>query len=182
MPEKEPVVYDAAVEGLYLRGLRERLTPALKNKLRGVGLELEPKVRPSYPRSIWVEGIKLLSNDLYPGLPPTDAQRKLGELAINGIQHTLMGKPIIAMARMLGPRRAMFRLTQAFGSLNNFMKADVTELGPTHFHVAINDCYGMPSYLEGGLNAVLHLCHKGQFKVVPVEANPPGALFDVTWS
>src|SRR4051794_35175704 len=64
--EKEPIVFDAAVEGLYIRGLREQLTPALKQKLKVVGIELEPKIKPAYPRSAWVKGIEVLSTELYP--------------------------------------------------------------------------------------------------------------------
>lgn len=86
------------------------------------------------------------------------------------------------MARMLGPRRAMYRLTQSFRALNTFMVADVNELSPTHFQVGINDVCGLPTCVEGALVAVMRLSHSTPgFTVKPLPTEPPGGLHDIEW-
>lgn len=178
----DPVVLDAAFEGLYVRGLGPRVTPMLKEKMRTVGIDLD-QMKPRYPREIWVRGLDVAARELYPRLPLAEAYRQLGDVAVSGIGNTLIGKAIVSMAKMLGPRRAMYRLNQAFGSLNNFMTVAVTEHGPTHFTLVINDAYDRPTYIMGALCAAMTMSGAKEIvmKPVPGAMPPPGVTLDVTF-
>jgi len=106
----EPVVYDAAVEGVFLRGLVGQVTPALSAKLRELGLDLDQKLRPTYPREAWSRMLEVTVAELFPSVSRQEGFRRLGELAVNGIGNTMIGKVLVQMARLMGPRRSMLRL------------------------------------------------------------------------
>lgn len=179
----EPVVFDSAIEGLFVRGLAGKVTPQLKQKLRAEGLDLDQKLKAQYPREVWIRVMDVTARELYPGVPAEEAYRRMGDIAVAGIGNTLIGKAIVSMARMLGPKRAMYRLNQAFGSLNNFMKLEVKELTPSHFELFVNDCYGRPTYIEGALGAAVRISHNKPFQVRLLEQAPNGAVkIEIRWT
>ena len=60
-------MYRHAIEGLFFRSLGERLTPALKAKLREVGLELDQPIPRNTPRTVFAEALRVTAAHLYPG-------------------------------------------------------------------------------------------------------------------
>src|SRR3954466_2172101 len=151
----EPVVYDAAVEGVFLRGLVGRITPALSAKLRELGLDLDQKLRPTYPREAWSRMLEVTVAELFPAVSRQEGFRRLGALAVNGIGNTMIGKVLVQMARLMGPRRSMLRLPQSFTAMNNFMKMELHEVEPNHFQVHVHETYGHPAYVQGALQAAM---------------------------
>src|SRR5262245_66316669 len=91
-PPAEPVVYDSAVEGVFLRGLVGQITPSLSTKLRQLGLDLHQKLKPTYPRDLWAQWLEVTVSELFPGASREEGFRRLGELAVNGIGFTMIGK------------------------------------------------------------------------------------------
>src|SRR5690349_24616631 len=125
LPLREPVVFDSAVEGVFLRGLVGQVTPSLSAKLRAIGLDLNQKLRPTYPREAWTRMLEVAVAEVFPDVSPEEGFRRLGALAVNGIGHTMMGKVLVQMARLMGPRRSMLRLPQVFSAVNNFMTMEL---------------------------------------------------------
>lgn len=176
-----PVVYDSAVEGIFLRGLGDRITPSLKAKLRQLGLDLDQRLRPAYPRDLWVKALALAVAEVFPGMTKEEGYYRLGELAIYGIGNTMLGRTIVSMAKLLGPRRALLRLPQGFTSVNNFMKMELEERAPNYFRVYLNETYGNPAYVRGALMAAMNIAGAKDPQAVIVEAKGDGVSVDVRW-
>lgn len=178
----EPVVYDTAVESMFLRALQGRVTPALKERLRAVGLDLDQKLRPTYPRELWLRVLEITTSELYPTLPVTERYSKLGAATIEAFANTTLGKAIVSIARLMGPRRGLTRLPQAFEAMNNFMVAKLTELAPNRFQLWLNETYGQPSYVLGALGAAMRINHPKGLDVRIVKTEGNAITFEISWA
>jgi len=176
-----PVVYDGAVEGVFLRGLVGRITPSLSAKLRALGLDLDQKLQPTYSRELWTQVLEVTVAELYPELTREEGFRRLGEQAVNGIGYTMIGKVLVQMARLMGPRRSLLRLPQVFTSMNNFMKMELQEVEPCHFRVHVNETYGHPAYVQGAMRAAMSLASAKDLQVNILESETQGISLEVRW-
>jgi uncharacterized protein (TIGR02265 family) len=57
---------------------------------------------------------------------------------MEGFQDTLMGRAMIKLVTVLGPKRMLLTATRNFRTANNYSEAKATELGPNHFELAIS--------------------------------------------
>jgi uncharacterized protein (TIGR02265 family) len=179
---EHPVVYDTAVEGLFKRGLGDLVTPALVERLRSLGLHLDQQLRHKYRRIAWIRMLEVAAAELFPGRPHEESYRLLGEHAVRGIGNTRIGQAITAIARVLGPRRALLRLKEAFPSLNNFMEVILQELKPDHFRMSLNETYGHPEYVQGAVCETMRIAGAKAPVVVIPGATAHYATLDVCWT
>jgi len=176
------VVYDAAVEGVFLRGLVGMVTPSLSSKLRELGLDLNQKLRPTYPREAWTRMLEVTVAEVFPGVSRDEGFRLLGTKAVNGIGYTMIGKVLVQMARLMGPRRSLLRLPQVFTSVNNFMKMELQEVEPTHFLVHVDQTYGHPAYVLGAMQAAMALADAKELQVNLLDWTATKVSVDVKWT
>src|SRR5205823_9140736 len=134
-----------------------------------LGLDLDQKLQPTYPRATWAQLLEVTVSELFPEVSREEGFRRLGELAVTGIGCTMIGKVLVQMARLMGPRRSLLRLPQAFTSVNNFMKMELEEVEPTHFLVHVNETYGHPAYVQGAMQAAMSLADARDLQVVILE-------------
>jgi uncharacterized protein (TIGR02265 family) len=180
---KERVVYSEVVEGIFLRGLGPRTTPALKEKLRALGVDLGQKLKPTYPRELWIQVLRTTVEELYPGVPLEEGYRQLGQVAIQGVANTMIGRTIASMARLLGPGRAIHRLGDGFKSVNNYMEIELETLEKgRRYRIWLNDTYGHPAYMLGCFQAALGIAGAKDLEVKLVESTPDGATFEMSWT
>lgn len=99
----EKLVFESAIEGLFIRGLGPRVTPALKAELKTLGLDLDRKLPPACTRAVWYATIVAVVRHLYPGSSPADAHRELGRMMMEGIELTLFGRTMAPAVKLLGP-------------------------------------------------------------------------------
>lgn len=178
----EPVVFDSAVEAIFLRGLGNLVTPALKSKLRELGMDLDSPPRPTYPRALWMQVLAVTVAELFPGDLPEDGYRRLGEQSINGISRMPIGVAIIAMSKLLGPRRSLLRLHEAWASANNFITMKVEELAANDFRVVLNDTYGHPAYMQGVIQSAMKMAGARAPQVLIMEATAQAVCLNVRWA
>jgi len=177
-----PVIHDHAVEGLFLRGLGERVTPALKARLRAVGLDLDRRLAATYPRDMWLQVLRVTIEELYPGVPLAEAYRKLGEVVPSGIGKTLMGSAGLSVARLMGARRALPRIGDVFASANNFMRTKATLLSPTEVELWVSDTYSQPTYLQGALEVATRLLNVKNVRVEILRVEDPACTYRIRWT
>lgn len=136
---QEQVVFAHTVEGLFLRALGGQVPPALREQVRELGIDLTRKLLPAYPVLTWNQVLEATLAALYPGEPVPQAARKLGERMMDGYRNTLVGQALLALARIIGPRRALLRSRQNWRSGNNYSEVQVEELAPTDFRLTFNE-------------------------------------------
>lgn len=149
----ELLVYEQTVEGLFIRALGNRLTPECRARLSEAGLDVARKLKPAYPFKSWMTFIRIAAEELYRGMPLPEATFKLGEAHVEGFRETMMGRAVISLLRVLGPKRTVLRATQNFRAGNNYTETRVTELAPHQFDVWMNEVGDLPEFTAGIIHA-----------------------------
>lgn len=176
------VVFDHAVEGLFLVALRGRLSVAAQADLRRAGLDLSKKLLPAYPFETWKQCLEIAVRDIYSHLPLPEAWREIGHAVVEGMARTGIGRATAGVVRLLGPLRALRRLETMLKSADNYMGARVTEHTSTCVEVWLNEVMSQPTYYQGILEASLAMtgADGGQVDLLSYESG--SATFFVQWS
>src|SRR5688572_15546545 len=106
----EEVIFAGAVEGLFFKGLGERVTPELQEELKAIGIDLTRDLLPAYPRKVWNAAIPIAAQHAFPMLDVSQAHIRLGRAIIDGFKRTLLGSALAGMAKVLGPMRTLARM------------------------------------------------------------------------
>src|SRR4051794_26244070 len=109
MATPERLVFSPSVEALLMRGVGNQMTPGLKAQLRNVGIDLDRPLLPAYPSDTWQTAVGVIAKTLHPHLSMGQAQWKLGESTVYGFEQTVLGKAMVALSKLIGPRRALLR-------------------------------------------------------------------------
>ncbi|MCP3138864.1 DUF2378 family protein [Pyxidicoccus xibeiensis] len=153
----ELLIFEQTIEALFLRALAGRLTPECKARLRQAGLDVDQKLRPAYPFQSWMTFLRITSEELFPQEPLEQGTWKLGEAYIEGFRETMLGRAVLSLLRVLGPRRALMRATQSFRAGNNYTESKLKELGPTQFELWMNEVGAYPAFTAGIIHAGLRV-------------------------
>lgn len=180
MAGEDEFVFASAVEGLYLRALRDRVTPGLKQELKAVGLDLD-HVMPAYPLAVWEHALRVTAQSLYPDQRLEHAMSELGRRLIDGYQQTAIGKAIFPLMRLLGPARVLGRMSRNFQSANNYTETRVKQLAEHDAELWFNRVL-QPSFYQGMLEAGLQAAGAQELTVVPGERVGEGFTFRIRWS
>jgi len=180
----EKVVFDHTVEGLFLKALGKRLTPRIKERLREVGIDLQAKrLQPAYPFDSWMAALRIAADEVFPGVPEDRAMFQVGELMIAGYQQTVMGKALLGMMRVLGPRRILQRAQQSFRSGNNYTETRLTEVDATTVDVWVNHIGTYPTFTSGILYAGVSAAGGKQVEVQVLGFDgKEGGTYRVRWT
>ncbi len=153
----ELLIFEQTIEALFLRALHGRLTPECKARLRQAGLDVDQKLRPAYAFDAWMTFLRITAEELYPQLPLEQGTWKLGEAYIEGFRETMLGRAVLSLLRVLGPRRTLMRATQNFRAGNNYTESKLRELGPSQFELWMNEVGPYPAFTEGIIHAGLRV-------------------------
>jgi len=156
MPENDGrLVYEVMVESMFRRALKGRVTPRLIQRVKEAGIDVEAKLKPSYPREVWMRCLHIIVEEVYPGVPRPRAFAELGERVVDSLRETVMGPAILGVMRLLGPKRALARFTQNFEYINNYNKTKLEEVGPNDFRLWVNETGVSPDFIGGTITGVL---------------------------
>jgi uncharacterized protein (TIGR02265 family) len=175
--QEAAVVFQSTFEGLWVTGLKGRVTESLTVTLQREGLILS-KLEPAYPLVVWKRCLAATVSVLYPQLAPDQAYRQLGELFMSGFLETFVGRAMLPLLRLLGPRRSLERLTRSLRSGNNFSQTRVEFAEPNRGSVWLNDDFGHPSFVIGIMERGLHLTGTPSFRLKLLSQAETGALFE----
>ncbi len=180
-PAVEEVVYDSTVEGLFKRALGERFSLHSKQRLKDAGLDLDGKLQARYPRLKYYQFVRIAAEELYPGKPLEEAHYELGRAFIDGFRLTLIGKTVAGMARLLGPKKTLARMSQNMESSNNYLKTSHKELGPGKVEISLTQVSGAPGYFRGVLQRIMEIVNAANPRVRTIAAVGQGAAYLVEW-
>ena len=130
------VVFGQSFEAV-LRSLKP-LEPALVDGVSRLGVPPEGPFAVAYPLDTYVAFMEVVARVRYGHLDEMSAYTEIGKQFIRGFDETLLGKAMLAVIRVIGPRRTLHRLTRSFRTANNYSEIRVTELGPTEAEIWCN--------------------------------------------
>ena len=174
-------MFSHAVEALFERAFRGEVTERCKARLRRAGVDLDRPLLPAYPIAVWLAALEITVAELLPDLPRQEAYREMGARLLRGYVHTLVGRANFSLLRLLGPVRALERLTAHLRANNNFQETRLTQLGATEWELWINTAVSEPAYYEGLLQAALQEVGAQNPRVGAGVRSDQGCTYRVTW-
>ena len=174
-------VFEHTVEGLFRVSLRDRLSPHAGEALRRAGLDLSRPLLPAYSYETWRRSLEIAVADLHPVQPTDEGWRRMGRDVVNGMVHTLLGKAMVGVARLLGPLRSLRRLNNTLRSADNYVESRLNELSPTACEVWINEVMDQPAYYQGILEASIALAGGRAPRSRVLGRDGAGAWLHVEW-
>jgi len=178
---QQRVVFRTVFEGLFVRALKGRVTPALKDRLRAEGVDLDRNLAPGYPVEVWARCVDATAAAVYPTLTREDAHWRLGEDFIRGFAESPLGRVAFTLLRLAGPMKAVARMEENFRSGSNFVKTRCTELSRTSVELWLSDVHGQP-WLNAGI-----ICEGGRHagaknvRVVVLSTDGTECTYQVSW-
>jgi uncharacterized protein (TIGR02265 family) len=181
VPPEQRVVFRQVVEALLTHALRGRVTPRLRERLRRAGLDVDRPLLPAYPVSQWAACLDVIAEEAYPHLPREDAFARMAADHVDGYGHTLVGKALYGVMRVLGPRRTLKRMTENLRSSDNYTRVTVTELGAGLWSLHFNTRVVAPGYAEGVIAGLLRVAGARNVQAVRAEEHEDSLVMHVRW-
>ncbi len=176
------LVWGSALEGLFLRALKDTMTPQLKAELKAAGLNLDAKIEPAYPAASAEQWIELAARRQFPGFTHEEAMQRMGGLFFEGWQQTLLGKATAALLKVIGPTSALKRMNRNFRTGDNFTEAQFHENGPGDVVLRFSRMLAGPEYTRGIIQAGGRLTGAHDLSISIESQNPPAAVLRIRWN
>lgn len=176
----EKLIFVQTFEGL-TRAYGSRFTPELLTNFRLYGFDPE-RLLPAYPQKTFIEVVRLIARALNPGLEENEAIRAVGRGFIDGYDETLVGRAMLGMIRLIGPRRTLERLTRQFRTGNNFSDTRLMQKGPTEYELWCNEVR-LPGWYQGIISRGLEVAGSRDVSVEVVNRDDSGGgTFLIRWA
>lgn len=179
----ERVFFNHTVAAMFLEAFPPASVPGLVAGYRERGLDVERPLLPAYAVPVWRACLELQRRAVFPDDSLEEASRKQGVRYTDAyLERTLLGGALLAMLRVLGPRRAMERMTRNFRSGNNFSEATFTVTGPDTGTLWLNDIFSAsPHYIVGMLEQGLHRMGS-RLTLTPLKHEGDACTFSARWA
>ncbi|MFT3712094.1 MAG: DUF2378 family protein [Archangium sp.] len=176
----QQLVYDVGVESLF-RGIGEKLTPELRLRVRKLGIDLDQKLLPGYPKDVWVRVVDEVAREFSANSDLAAARKELGHAISRGFADSTMGKLMAPGVRLMGVRRMLLRLPKSLTMSNNFMRVAVTQTGSNLVRVEMNEPVPSSEFLAGVIEAIITYSG-GKSSTITWAAEGPLTVFSVAWA
>jgi uncharacterized protein (TIGR02265 family) len=93
----------------------------------------------------------------------------------------MLGRAVLSMLRVLGPRRALMRATQNFRAGNNFTESKLNELGPGQFELWMNEVGPYPAFTAGIIHAGLRVAGAKDIAVEMTGYDGHACTYRINW-
>jgi uncharacterized protein (TIGR02265 family) len=177
--EQQPLVWSHTIEGLIRCG-KPRSTPRWVEQLRAAGLDVNKPPAPAYTREQWRSFVFISAEELFEGSMESRLEQ-LGRAFIDEYAQTFLGRAVATVIRVIGPKRAIERMTKSLRSGNNYSQTSATFTGPRRAEFWLNETLGAPSYICGALTGVLCLTGSKGVRVRTLTTDGRAATFEIEW-
>lgn len=176
----EKLIFAQTFEGL-LRSVQDRLTPQVVEGLKAMGLDTTAPLLPTYSHTVFIDVVTYLAGQLHPGVDRDAATTLVGRDFMDAYGETMVGRAMIAMIRLIGPRRALERLTREFRTGNNYSETRLTPRGEREYELWVNEVR-LPGWYLGILSRGLELAGAKGVKVGLISRQGTDGTFHVSWA
>lgn len=178
MAESERVVFLSSMEGLH-RALSPP-TPAETAAFLKAGVNGKT-FAPAYALQAYTDILDACGASRFPDAAPLERFRQVGRLFFSGYEKTLVGSALVAMLRLLGPRRTLERMTRNFRTANNYTEVTVEALGAAHHLVRVNYVV-RPGFYLGIIEAGCERAGAKDLSVTLVSQDGESPVYEVKWA
>jgi len=144
------------------------------------GIDPTRRLAVAYPVAQYTALMARLAAVRFPDASPGERFLLLGRAFIEGYQQTMMGRALLRLMAVLGPRRVLSQATRNFRSACNYSRAEVKELGPCHFEMMVYPVAN-PGWHVGIVTAGLQVAGAKNVRMDLTSHMGEEATFDIRW-
>lgn len=174
------VVFGQSFETL-LKACGDPPRPEILAAFREHGVDMEKPLQVAYPLGHHHAILARVRQLLYPTLSDDEAFFRLGRGFIERYSSTMIGRALLMMLPVLGPRRVLGRLTQSFRSATNYVEASAEEVSARHFLVRVRPVK-YPGFYRGLLTAGLEVSGAKGLEVKVLGRDQDEITFELRWA
>ncbi len=175
----EKVVFAQSMEALY-RALSPH-TPLERAAFAKAQVISGDRFAAAYPVQLHVDILDACAQSRFSQLEEFERYAAIGRLYLLGFEKTLLGSALMAMLKVLGPRRALDRMTRNFRTANNFTEGTVQTFAPNHHWVHINYTV-RPGFYFGLLESGCLRAGAKDLVVKVVETKNLATTYEIKWA
>lgn len=179
MTDADKVVFGNSMEGLW-RAL-EPHTPAEAEAFKRAGVTGGKGFQPAYPLPVYLAILDACAQGRFAGQDALEQYTRVGRLFFGGYEKTLVGQALMAVMRVIGPRRTLERMTRNFRTANNFTEAEAESLTATH-HRLVMKHVTYPGFYRGILLSGIERAGARDAVVEFLGREGHVATYEVRWS
>jgi uncharacterized protein (TIGR02265 family) len=172
--------FSHAIHALFVTGLGARLTPAVRARIESHGITLD-KLAPAYPIKDAVAACRSILPLLYPRLDEQAGFRQLGVSFMQGYAESLVGRAMVQMMKLIGPRRTLERMQKNFRTGGNYLETRFKVLSPNSVELWISDVTEMPGFYAGMIEEGGRMIGTKNLRIVSTPDAGPAWTLTVTW-
>jgi uncharacterized protein (TIGR02265 family) len=177
-PISEQVVFASSMEGMW-RALQPP-TPGEAAAFARAGIDGK-KFQAAYPLIQYTDLLDACGVGRFGHLEPLQRFTEVGRLFMVGYKKTLVGQALIAVLRVLGPRRMLDRMTRNFRTANNYTEVTLEPVSPTQ-HVLRITHVTRPGLFIGLLEKGLTYAGAKGLSVTLLEHQEKVARYEIRWA
>lgn len=137
--------------------------------------------RETYELAHWLELVDASANSRFAELPELERHAAVGRYFMNGFAETSAGVAVMSLLRVVGPERAMRRMTRTLREATDVLNVEVEPLPPNGLRLTFNEA-SRPGFFVGVLEAAL-IAADAVYPVVNISSRiGRAATFDVRWT
>jgi uncharacterized protein (TIGR02265 family) len=179
--DEEPLMFAHAVEALFHRAFAGQLSARCRERLRQLGVDLDRPLLPAYPLATWLAALEVAAAELLPHLTREAAYYELGHRIVDGYVHTMLGRSVTTVGRLLGPRRVLEGMTHTLRTANNFQLTRLQLRQPGEAQLWVNTRVRVATYYQGLLHATLERAGADGLEVEPGVFTGDGYRYTIRW-
>lgn len=181
MSKLEGVVYRHAVESFLAHVVKRNglLTQDFVAELASIGFDAN-KPRDT-EAAVWISLLRKTAKRLSPEATENEALERIGREMLRGLFETLVGRGMLMVMKLLGPRKALLQIAESYKTSDNITKVTTYELSPTHVKLSFNSVGGVPTYVRGLLLEAIDVLKVKNGVITFLERADGGTDFEVKW-
>ena len=176
---EERVVFGQSVEALW-KSCGPDPGPELLRVFIDSGFDVRKRLSVAYPAEQYADLMARLAEARFPHANPDERFLLLGRAFMEGYQQTVMGRALLKLLAVLGPRRVLKQTTRNFRSANNYSRAEVEEVSPRHFRMVVSPV-NHPGWHVGIVTAGLQIAGAANVRMDLASRQGDEATFDIRW-
>ena len=177
MPDR--VVFSPTFDAL-VRALGPTLSEPAKAHFKAAGVDFDARLVAAYPLETWLASMEIGSELLLPGETREKRFFNLGHRIVASFAETMIGLALVALMRVIGPRRALERMTRNLRAANNFTETSVRLLGDTQCEVTCSPVFSA-DFFRGLFTGSVEVSGGHEVKVEMLSLNEGTGVFSVQW-
>jgi uncharacterized protein (TIGR02265 family) len=174
---EQQIVFSSSMEGMW-RALQPP-TPLEAEAFARAGVNGKD-FQAAYPLVQYTDLLDACGTSRFAHLAPLERFTEVGRLFMKGYEKTFIGQALIAMLRVLGPKRTLQRMTRNFRTANNYTEVEVEPLGATHYRVRVTHVT-RPGLFVGLLEAGCTYAGAKNLSVTLISHADQVAVYEVKW-